>query len=953
MIVKNSQSRRGALLLVILGLLAMFGLVAVALVVLCTQEKRSSYAARLIDQAADPPQRTLDEALRQIVRGSNNPGSVMGPHSLLETMYGNTTISGTINGVSPLCNGQLLELALSTSAGNLTASNTTVRCVGGCVITDLGQPAGGATQSPAAGQSSILVGVNPTSGQYQMAALDNGAQPQANDLFLINGAPFSGAGLGYTASGGTDNCYLKPGSPLSSYGTKDANGVYNPPCGANSDYTAPDYGHMLLAAQLMQNGVMYTPIPSMHRSALVQSAGGTPNRNIMLRPIQDANDHPNFTGSNPYFSPTWDGFTQNGSQWDVDNTGSGVPDSVWVDLGLPVRADKYGRLYKPLFAILCVDLDGRLNLNAHGNNGQATQSTTNLSAPQLPGGGFTVITTPGPTDELSTSTSSSKFAGPATGTIVFPRGIGYGPGEINLLPLFQDPSTGTFNYTLYNNLLSGSTIQSIPGRYAELGGTPDPGIAGQISPLAYNKWYDFSGNYWGQTFTGQQADAYGSPPDARGYAAIGLDGAGRPLFLNIGAQITNSPYDMDLSRNAARGLSLTSSNGTSPPDDAFGVAELERLLRAFDRDSTGLPSRLFLLTGGTGTTPSVLQNKRDRITAESWDNPCPAVAVPKALRTTLGYYPRHITDLLIAAQIPQSQWGSLVAPEMLAGLKLNLNRPLGVLLPPTTTGMSNGTWQASFSQFATSSGTTSLSSSASPATFSYDPNGANFNNSTSTWLIQIQARQRLARYLFVLAMLLRDNSTSAHVLPVTSTNESGNQTALDTRRLAQWAINAVCFQTNDSIMVPFKYDLNPLTAAGWQSDDDITNVDSTKFGVVWGCKPPELLLTEAAAFHNRGVGDTKFATPSMAARETSTGNGTTTPYTPANPDMDQVRVPQGSLFIELYCTRSPTNQSAPTDLYTYNATTGWCWTWGEPPPTGRRCGGSSSARAGSRTSSTA
>ena len=84
---------------------------------------------------------------------------------------------------------------------------------------------------------------------------------------------------------------------------------------------------------------MYTPIPSLHRPALIQSAGGTPNRNIMLRPIQDANDHPNFTGSNPNFSPTWDGFTQNGSQWDVDNTGSGVPDSVWVDLGLPVRAD--------------------------------------------------------------------------------------------------------------------------------------------------------------------------------------------------------------------------------------------------------------------------------------------------------------------------------------------------------------------------------------------------------------------------------------------------------------------------------------------------------------------------------------------------------------------------------------------------------------------------------------
>ena len=87
--------RRGELLLVILGLLAMFALVAVALVVLttpvaCGAPTRSA----CIDQAADPPQRVLDQAMRQVVRGSNNPASVIGPHSLLETMYGNMAISG-------------------------------------------------------------------------------------------------------------------------------------------------------------------------------------------------------------------------------------------------------------------------------------------------------------------------------------------------------------------------------------------------------------------------------------------------------------------------------------------------------------------------------------------------------------------------------------------------------------------------------------------------------------------------------------------------------------------------------------------------------------------------------------------------------------------------------------------------------------------------------------------
>ena len=49
--------------------------------------------------------------------------------------------------------------------------------------------------------------------------------------------------------------------------------------------------------------------------------------------------------------------------WDVDNDGDGTPDSIWVDLGLPIQTDESGRKFKPLFAILCTDMDGRLNVN--------------------------------------------------------------------------------------------------------------------------------------------------------------------------------------------------------------------------------------------------------------------------------------------------------------------------------------------------------------------------------------------------------------------------------------------------------------------------------------------------------------------------------------------------------------------------------------------------------------
>ena len=176
--------------------------------------------------------------------------------------------------------------------------------------------------------------------------------------------------------------------PLSVYG----NG--NPPGGANSDYTAADFQHMLLAAQVHNAAAACRRSPRSTARRWCNYWINRPGRGTDLaRPVDcksrpaaadhaaadrqhdghsaTANpDHPNFTGSNPNFNPTWDGVTPAG-QWDVDNDGDGVPDSVWVDLGLPVRSTADGRLYKPLFAILCVDLDGRLNLNAHGSLAQA------------------------------------------------------------------------------------------------------------------------------------------------------------------------------------------------------------------------------------------------------------------------------------------------------------------------------------------------------------------------------------------------------------------------------------------------------------------------------------------------------------------------------------------------------------------------------------------------------
>ena len=280
------------------------------------------------------------------------------------------------------------------------------------------------------------------------------------------------------------NSALLPNMPLTAYTNSPDTLINNIPGtipgGANEDYDAADYQNMVLAAQIGN-----ATIPSLHRPALVNywyndlvndpngnnyeatfwnklglttaqklaalmypygrdCKSGTADDNadwpfnktmadkivafkriIIMRSLQE--DHPDFTGSN--INPS--GFDPINGPWDVDNDGDGVPDSIWVDLGMPVRAAKDGRLYKPLFAILCVDMDGRLNLNAHGSLAQTDPG-------YYPAAG----TSPDPAfpDRYFASHTSLPTN----------RGRGFGPADINLLPILGNNPLDT---RLYQNLL--------------------------------------------------------------------------------------------------------------------------------------------------------------------------------------------------------------------------------------------------------------------------------------------------------------------------------------------------------------------------------------------------------------------------------------------------------------------------------------------------------------------
>lgn len=204
-------------------------------------------------------------------------------------------------------------------------------------------------------------------------------------------------------------------------------------------------------------------------------------RRYILRPLRE--DHPGFDGSNPLSRydrtalatainssglvrtepsgvsqvtfPYW----EIAGPWDVDNNGDGVPDSVWVDLGLPIQKTEDGRLYKPLVAVLIEDLDGRLNLNAHGSSEHFVNDDLDLS--QVVGGGQLNANLAQDYANLRPLQTSNQLA----------SGAGWGPADITLrsilspdLPLrdaiFGSSLTNNSQYDDYKRIFGGRPLPS-------------------------------------------------------------------------------------------------------------------------------------------------------------------------------------------------------------------------------------------------------------------------------------------------------------------------------------------------------------------------------------------------------------------------------------------------------------------------------------------------------------
>ena len=694
--------------------------------------------------------------------------------------------------------------------------------------------------------------------------------------------------------------------------------TYNAPLsvslgGTDESYDAVDYQNMFLAMVPADQTATPAIIPSFHRPALINywmtnapSVGGTSlwaintafRNTVIMRPMPW--DHPNFTGSNPFLAGTnpdrgyhirglrriTGGGTAPANLWDVDNDSDGVPDSIWVDVGLPLQTTPDGRLFRPLVAFLVKDLDGRLNVNFHGNKAQLVSTQYGPTAP-----------VPHPT-----TNTNGFFAGGAPRRLSgLGRGFGFGPAEITLGHVFG-PNLLTRRYGTDTN----------PGRSA----FPD-------DPLSMVKHRRVLNNY------AATMSEYASPPDMWGRGVVALDYLGQPLtwYMGMNGERVDNPYQIGLDDVAAGNL-----------DSLYTDAELERILRFNDLDRSQLSEGLRRVA----STPFNNAMIRGLVTNRSSHLPVPNVNIPPDMYANVsglqGTTSPSVLDLYIeqlsafSGAALDTELRKIVPFEMLRGQLFDVNRPWGngfdgdgnfvVDEPLERDGVDNdGDGTVDNERFepngrdddgngrvddATELATAEVEGIWNGTGTYFDGVWMNHKNNDPTSVHPRMSRQIYARHLYCLMMAVRNSS-----VPIIHDGKGPNPTEQTARAIAQWAINVVDFRDPDSIMTPFEYDVNPFN--GWMAsiDGDPSTVEGSNRRIVWGCERPELLLSETVAFHDRATEDTDKE--AMGAGMGGAGTKVGDPTFP-DPDYDQRLRPRGAFFAEIYNPWTGV-QKAPAEFY--------------------------------------
>jgi hypothetical protein len=958
------HQRRGVLLLVVLSMLTLFMLLGTAFLVLASRTRATSRAfLKLADDQARSSV-TLEPLLRdaalQVIRGTSNARSVIQHHDLLGDKYGaraDELDDATDDGVAEVDPaGAQVVAGGSASLLRLRLRRSTGIELCGRILTFVDGPNGVRNVSARIVEAELDIGDPNWSFAYIVQPAAWAANPPVTHV-LINSREFAGTGFSGSGAGGPgatslSDAALLPNRSLDLPNFALTQDVANPftPTDAHEDYDAvdeqnwalglaDDTAKSFLRPHVLQHWIREAQQAGISQEDLIERAkrgvaGNDPAnpafqallklRRATLRPFaydhfQDAARTIDFAGK--LLTTGTLAAELAGDKGDVDNDGDGTLDSVWLDLGYSPIEFTDGKQVKPLFAIRCIDLGGRININAHGSSAHV------LPAAAAPG-------------ELAQTRPSGTPTG-ATPTLKW--GLGFGPADVQLDAVIASDNQSAA--LVGSRTASGAgdgirrDIGNIVGRYGDTigdaGNLPRPGRASEIdrpdgglpgltgSPQNPADPLD----YWQKNIPTNQLGRFGGPPDYWARLAVGVDHRGHPFWVNRAGGLTESidnPYELDLfAPRLANGYLQPASSTEAWMDEPFTAAELEAVLRPFDIDNAAaLPPRA-LATVLSAAGDSLARN-RLLTTTMSWNTPAVVVDNPFA-------------------------GGADVDPDLARGLKMDLNRPFGDGSDNNGNGVVDEPSEPSDPYFA------------SPAALARDddwPPGFLDLQQPGVNSPLLRARQCLAYHLFTMLDTLttllavagpadpglrlfavRNDQDRASFTPeavdpslAADPNLSPDASKVAAQRdhnrrvLAQWAVNVVDFLDADAIMTPFRWQIPSASPPGNQF-------------VVWGCEYPDLMVTETLAFHDRRTADTPndptgktttdFQTEYDGAYQKWVANPAQSPYPNAldpdddpatrdDGDFDQVRIPEGSLFLELYATRNPNLPNLPRELYSFS-----------------------------------
>ena len=624
-------------------------------------------------------------------------------------------------------------------------------------------------------------------------------------------------------------------------------------------------------------------------------------------------------------------------QWDVDNDGDGFRESVWIDPNLPVIHSPDGRMLKPLAAIHIEDLDGRVNLNLHGDRVQGQAATFNAFADSA---GFLRANLTGPIG------------------LNLPQGLGYGPADISLNQLFQfDPlllTSTASNYSLFDERYGAKRHHDsgAPVNLATMDRSPGQRAIGPfngddvVSLLRQRETRAVDPAVSGSFVHGRLP---GTPSGRRSAVAPAFDRNGNLSFVHPSVQdaVPENPLNTSIPSERV-GDTYEMRTGTNAYGDTpFTVGELEQILRRFDDDVEALPEHIREHLSSLPGYNNLSEINRV-ITTRSAELRLPKIAAAASVPTATGAvlekdagnflgfirlvheqrYRRRSFPADLTNDEPQLNMESLYQlfpPEFASNLRMDINRAFGNGLDDNNDGNVDDPFELSTSsELEYGIASSGLTTQASANSGLYRNRQRELGSNSRPYL---GSRQLLARYLYCLGQLMIPREYEFPNMRGETLN-SLRWYHLRARSIAQWAVNVVDFRDADVAMTRFEYDIFPFGVndasfggkynpkqAFWAPD--VAPVDRDFVGVVWGMEMPELLLTESLAFHDKRVRDTDI--------DDGPGKATNDPTTP-DPDLDQYRFPEGSLFLELYASRTTyvpeDNRIAGTSSSLYDVQTG-------------------------------